>query len=609
MLVMISSLICDGYGEDTSAGRSGTMTAEYAQGLNYERWRGLMKITRRFDERSSFRLDEGLTVWLHDIPGYHPQWKMDQKLDYEFKYSVTPEFSWLVSGNTDRFLDRKTDRIGIEPHVTPLQPLNSEYSEFLPLSASSSGNSIFENYVGVGLNYQLHSGFNTKVNFGPLHKNKHDVVQDGFRMSAEIDGSDEFTSWQSSAWRDHLPNGSDYGLSGAFSGNYTFSDQAEDRFFVDYSFIDRQQPSVDNAAFHRKDESIKLSNHLISGITTNLPVAWKSEMSRERTDHISSLNRYSDLTYFWNNDVEMGWQSGTDVSGNFSGGIDIQQQQYFGRLNRGRRMYLGFMTTYLAASDTITVSSKAARYRFDTPDEADKNDRDELRYISEIRYSKPILPGFSGSVSLETDLTHLVYLYRPRSIENRWTRLFSLSSDFHWQSKSHDNLSRFKVVSHYSDYDYSPATESQSRVFRSFTAEDSLSVKVNKVLSLDTEFVLILDDHGRFRWDEWVQDLSEKGISTSTSLQSHWRIDQFRTGIGWQWHKRKTTIYLPTDETEPGESVMSSGPKFSFVYPYFVDDEVDGLQVRLDGSIMQVKDRLRGDYRLPDFRLSAAYTF
>ncbi len=625
VLIIIVSFACEGYGEESSSDQSGIMSAEYSQGLNYERWQGLLEMTKRFDENKSFYLNEQLTVWLHDIPGYHPQWKVDQKLDYELSHRVTSGLSWLVSGSLDRFLDRRTDRIGNDIRMMPMIPLENGYSENLPTLLVSSGNSLIEGFLGVGFEYSFQRPLNAKLNFGPLLETKDNMKQEGFRMSAEVSGTDEISDWKTSGWRDHLPNGSDYGLMASFNGNYMFSEQASDRFSVDYSLIDRQQQFAVGVPTDHKDESIKLSNHLKSGIATNLPVTWKSVMTRQRIEHLDLSGNFNGLTYIWNNDVEMDWNAGTTLLGRLSGGIDIRQQQFTRRLyqgeqinpnstisslNRGKRIYFGFSTSYLTSvSDSLTISSQAARYRFDTPDETDKNDRDELRYISSVRYSKMILPNFVCSVNLEVDLNHIVYIFRPRSIENRWTRLFSLSSELPWQGELLNNSARFKVVSNYSDYDYSPATESQSRVYRSFSAEDSLSINLSKVLSLEIDVALILDDHGRFRWDEWVQDLSEDGISTSTSIQSLWKIDQYSAGLGWLWHKRQTTIHLPSDQTQPGESVLSSGPKFSFVYPHSEDEEITGLQVRLEGSIVWVSDRLRGDYKLPDFRLSAAYTF
>ncbi len=610
-IIILSFPFGVGWSVPLTNSHDGHITANYMQGFNFERWQGTASIDRSFGEKQ-FKLDERLTVWMHDITGYYPQWKLDQELNFELQSPLTQTTGWLLVGEVERFLDRRARRVDDDEWYSPVSPLTTELLSLQSYTSAVAGNSILKGHLGLGSVYHPNEQTELKGVIGTLYEDRSDRKQQGVRLLVNLDFVDDDSQLQASGWRDHLPNGSDFGWLGLFNGYSSFSDQADNRFNVAYSYKDRQQQYfTEGISNRRSDEMVHLSNKLTSGNHTNYPIAWNSELSRGRTNHIVAIGNYTDLSFAWDNDIVLELKNSPTLFGTIAGGVNLQQQKYASRLNQGRRTHFRFRVDFVpspSGADSISLESRAIRYRFDTPDVTDTNDRDELRYVVSLQYGKKILPGFGVNIRLETDLNHLVYIYQPRSIENRWMRLITLATELPWEADLFNNSTRFAVSSHFSDYDYSPATESQSRVYRSFTAQDSLNVKFNRYLMIEADVALTVDDHGRFNWSEWVQDISEDGYGVTTAIHAKWTGEHYKTGFGWNWHRRRTTLHLSSEETEAGESVTSSGPLFNFTYPAELASG-SGLSINLRGAILWVDDRLRGVYRLPDIHLSVAYTF
>ncbi|MDP8228568.1 MAG: hypothetical protein P9M15_03850 [Candidatus Electryoneaceae bacterium] len=613
---------------------SGVLTATYRQGFNLEQWYGNILLNRMFGKTGSLEFDERLTVWLHHASGYQRQWKVNQQLDFTVQHPAKKPFDWLLTGEMGRFIDRQAHRTANDIRFFPLIPLEQDIS-FQQGSAQwntfGGTNNITDGYLGLGGAYNWQKQVTLNSVIGPLYDNHNGFIRHGLRWTAGLDGSNDKNSVQVDGWLDRFPGGNDYGWSAVLRGDYIFAGQGSDNFTILYSGDKRRQSfSLAEMANRRYDETLILSNHLTTGgqeylssRSTGWSMSWDSQMIRQRTTHSGGNIDYSNREFVWRNDLNLLWDISRDLSGNVTAGVDLQQQQYTGDIIQGRRAHLGQILHYTpSSSDTLSLETRAIRYRYDTPDESDYNDRDELRYLIALNYGKILSPQINLKFRLEIDLHHLVYIYRARSGDNRWTRLLTLSSELPWDDGPINNVARFAVTSHYTNYDYSPATESMSRVYRSFTARDTLRIAFSRRFDCEADFALMVDDHGRFRWSDWVEEISEDGYGYTFALKPSGTISDYRISAGWSWHRRRTTLHLTSGsagssgETADGESIRSSGPLFSFTFPASRYDgfsgsgrSFKGLRAELTGSILWVDDRLRGSYRLPDIHLLLLWSF
>ena len=612
---------------------SGVLTATYRQGFNLEQWYGNILLNRMFGKEGSIQCDERLTVWLHHASGYQRQWKVNQQLDFTVQHPIKKTFDWMLTGEMERFIDRQAHRPANDIRLFPLMPLEQGFS-FQNTSSqwSDAGrtNNITGGHLGLGGVYRWRDQVTFNGVVGPLYDDHNGFIRQGLRWTAGFDGANDNNNLQTNGWLDRFPDGNDYGWSAVLRGDYAFSDQGYDSFTMLYSGDDRRQSfSLAETESRRYDETLILSNHLTtseqeypSSRPADWSMSWDSEMIRQRTTHSGDRIDYSNQEFMWRNDLHLGWLISRVVFGNITGGIDLQQQQYAGSMTQGRRTHIGMISQYTpSSSDSLSLETHAIRYRYDTPDESDYNDRDELRYMIAVRYGKKLTPQFDIKLRLEVDLHHLLYIYRARSGENRWTRLLMLVAELPWNNEPVNNIARFAVTSHYTNYDYSPATESMSRVYRSFTAGDTLHIAFSHRFDCEADFALTIDDHGRFRWNDWVEDVSEDGYSYTIALKPSGTVGDYRIGAGWSWHRRLTTLHLASDgtgssgETVEGENIRSTGPLFSFAFPASRyagpsgERYSKGLRVELTGSILWVDDRLRGSYRLPDIHLLLLWSF
>jgi len=572
------------------------LSVQLTKGLDVDGWDCDLTINRPLFGNGRLTISQKLDILLHRAPGFHRQWKIDERFEFNINKPVSNNIQWLIDGELERFLDQYARDFKADFRPFSLLP-ESESIIINPSSESyDDENKIHRYYMGAGGTLKAFDIFQFDGTIGPIFEERRRNNQQGARLRFVFDGNAPMLGMQlkTNGWLDHLQSGNDNGFTASFNGEWHDIGAARERLFVYYNHSKQREFSLGTTELnHRRDEQLTIVNHLSSDISEPLRITWSSELTRQSTSRLGSNTRYSEFT--WKNQLEFNWKRNRWHGQNY-GGVDLQEQQYTGGLSQGQRTSLGFNITYnFDIADSLALETLAIRYRYDTPDESDYNDRDELRYKIHMKGGWQLLQCLGLRAHLDVDIHHLVYLYRDRSGENRWIRLFRFSVEVPWHENSIENIARFSVVSNYTDYDYQPAEDELSRVYRSFTASDTLLIKLTRNLSMEINLTGIIDDHGRFRWQDWVQDISEDGYGCNVAVIPTWDFSKFSISSGWSWHYRKTHLHLASDRTTPGESVRSDGP-------LLIIRTVSSrrFQGELAGSIRYVQDKQRGNYRLPD---------
>ncbi len=579
-----------------------TLVTTFAKGLEYDGWDGALHLSLPMPSDGWISIHENISVRLYRISGFHRQWRLDQRFDFRYEQQSEGWFKWLLAGEQERFSDQRAHRYADDVNYARFYPAGPRLSDIIGVSAGGGGG-ISSQHLALGAGYARPTDFSAWGSLGPIFEDRRGEKNSGVRLDLNLLGNWRGNNLRADGWLNRLNVGNDFGWSASISGEHAFSGEAGDMYTVSYRENGQREFSVsEESEGRRRDERLNISNRLSGGGDSPFRMVWDSEFSRQRIEHSGLPREYTDHEFLLENDVKVVYGGG-GFRGAVTGGLDLQEQQYEDALIQGRRSYMGIYAALLSSFlDSSAVEARVINYRFNTPDENDLNDRDELRYLLVLRAGKKLLPGLGARVKMEADLHHLVYIFRPRSAENRWSRMFSLSCELPWEEGSVKNISRFSMVGNYNVYDYTPADVELSRVYRFFSVDDTLQIQVHPRWELMLGTELLVDEHGRFRWDDWVEDISENGYSLTTSFMTYYNVHGLRAGFGWKTHHRYSWLHVEGDDRMRGDAVRSQGPAL-----YLRADPAERLNVVLNGQVLHVNDSRRGNFDLPDVRCSLTW--
>lgn len=540
---------------------SANIETRIVKGLDFD---GLVSRLDWFQGLSSLKtlnISHDFNVRLYQFPGFHRQWRTSEKTEFMLKGKLQDNLIWQVDGGYDYFRDEYARTLEKDRISTRYQPTNIQLDSQNQHPFSELKNEIQNYKLGFGLNYNPSDLVFISSRFGPKSEEKYSIQRDGIHTGLDIllKTSQSGMKVKSDGWIDFFEDKNDHGFAAEIFGEWGDSTLINNRFRSGYFTKNNQEitPGISRYGSRINDELL-LNNVLESRISPMWKFKWDSELNRKKSLNENTGNEYYEFQ--WENNLETTWK-GEFLHFMGFGGIDLQEQEYNHGLSQGRRTKLGLLFNLRETLlDSIGLRMLAIGYRFNTPDKLDFNDRDELRYQVSLDLGKNI-SSFSGIIlTLQTDLRHFVYLYRSRSAENRWTRLFQLTVAIPWKNSLINNHAKFSVTSNYTVYDFEEVDLQQSRVFRFLTCSDSLLLIFNRNLRVTINAKVIIDEHGRFSWDKWKADLSDKGYSYDVAVLPEYSQEYFNLAIGWGWSKREVKFQRGSTGNIADEMVKSHGP-------------------------------------------------
>lgn len=583
----------------TSFQPAGSLTLSAQKGLDLDGWEGKLDLNASDQEGNRARIYQTIDVKLHRLQDYLPQWKLNQQLRIEATHPYDDNLELVLTGEAGEFRDqfaRRHPSTGVDrsnmPTGTAIQ---------LPLLTITQLDEqrIRDGRIGAGSRWN-EGNFSVEALVGFLNDNRGEKNRSGFRVDISATQSSDSLRWMASGWLARFPDGSDHDLRAEMNGEYSFGQEAQDQFGVSYVSGRRFDISLTQIeAARRDDKRFNLTNRLLVEASKEIGFSWESEVNNQTASRNAANTTRSDREFVWKNGAEMTWTTDRQ-SAALEGGIDVQQQKYAGSITEGQRSRLGLeFNRQVGSYDTLGVHCSVLKYRYDTPEEQDHNDRDELRFISGFAVSHSVTPAFRLRTGIGADLSHIVYISGSRSGENRWTRQFSLFAETPWKDPPIANVARFSIISHYTDYDFAPFDETASRVFRTASATDTLKLDFGKGWNCQLSLAGELNDHGSLVWDEWMQNIAEEGYAYTIVVLPGFSRPDVSLSAGWVYHRRSSTLRSSTSTIFSGQSVRSSGPSVMLSLR-----PTNGFSLEASGTTMRVHDRERGDYTLPDLRLT-----
>lgn len=222
----------------------------------------------------------------------------------------------------------------------------------------------------------------------------------------------------------------------------------------------------------------------------------------------------------------------------------------------------------LSSGDTLGFVGSVGIYRYNTPT-GNFLDYDEQSLHAEAYYRHTFSPFLHAGVTLQTFLTHLVYLSGRFSSDNSWNRIFRFSPTVRYQPGDWlQNDVAAEVSANYTEYDFEELFQTvRGRSFRELRLRDSLTLQATNTLTLWASGELRISERSSFSWAQFAESPLERtrieggevGLSTS-------RYSGVQVGVGGKFFRVKSFRSNPQNVLEPYSDRVSFGPTMRVIW-------------------------------------------
>jgi len=164
---------------------------------------------------------------------------------------------------------------------------------------------------------------------------------------------------------------------------------------------------------------------------------------------------------------------------------------------------------FFFSSDSVNIKASIEKYQYDTPSDLNNDDRDELHIMAECLGTHVLNKNLIFHVLLGINLTHLVYIYKERSADNNWNRVFRLKPYLTWHLFDRLSfISEYEVLANYYDYDFDEFLEGiRSFVFRRYFFRNFFRYNFSKATDFSFGFQGEKEEYGKLVWDRFTQNI------------------------------------------------------------------------------------------------------
>ncbi|MFC1724314.1 hypothetical protein ACFL4T_01715 [candidate division KSB1 bacterium] len=219
--------------------------------------------------------------------------------------------------------------------------------------------------------------------------------------------------------------------------------------------------------------------------------------------------------------------------------------------------------------DSVNMSFYVEKHSYDTPSKINNDDRDELRINMQISHFYKIRPDLLIGGYLNIHLNHLVFLFKERSIENNWNRIFIFGTRVGYINPRFILRNSCEVISNYTDYDYEeylPAI--RSFVFRKFSNLTDFVYNLSKKSSLNMFLKLEKEENGMLDWSKFKQNVIFSKINWNFRTNYSYQISENFTifsGIEFLSRKYVSGIDIRSGSFE-SKNLDDFGVSFGFLF-------------------------------------------
>lgn len=499
--ITVISLYSDGYPAPQDSFSTG-----YNRGLSIESWRVGFNFQKTFSSLNRFHISENLLSSRLQITPDIDKWKDQHKLSLNFSRILSHRVHLNLVASSFIFSDKQSGYINdIRTHFMIIGATYHRQNLRIPAFIGVKQDRRFQQ-TDQGLTYSIGTElpyfalgeyinrFNAAYERDHLHRRKNSTLTVSYLVNRQFytDTSDSL--------------------------RLTLNNQRRDYYISNSGEIEsREEKSrgADNTLMYRIGTGLRCRlRGVISSrfLRISLISGPHKGLKRERKDfhtlgiiHIL-LRRSSfrgDMTFSYSSEEQKYILAETLPTSPYSGSMFLITPD-----NRSAYTTLTLRTGWrFSPSDSLILNMRLHRFRYDTPDPKNFDDRDELRFRMDLQENHSFSPTLNLRLALSLHLLHFVYIYGERSADNNWTRILRFNPTVSWQPSSRWRFSQsVEIMANYVAYDYeSHIPGIRSFLYRKFRLEDSTRVQISQKLSLQLLYRLELDENGKFIWDQWLE--------------------------------------------------------------------------------------------------------
>jgi hypothetical protein len=490
---------------------SDSLTTMFRQELDTRLWRVQENI--RVDHTNfSLRSSGYSSLTERRLSGYESQWKTDLSATIDLSRRLTNDIDLLIEMVGQDFRDREaayiTDRGQTQVSPTRFE-INESSTSRSPLGQNSR---IARSTTRTGLEYSPRPDFETSLLVGGSFDDQIEGSGEGFSGSSGLYWGSVFDSdfdVEADGWVNQYADRQNHHV---FTRGLTLNQFGDATNQLAASWRNRRSDlffGTSGQIVSRVSEEIRIDNRLAGPISPSITGIYDLSYRKTNVDYrgggpgpgdeMDLINRFSMRSYWGYWLGELSYQFGLE-------------DRTYGDLILGKNQVLTLLADWKHGPDSLSFRASTEKWRYDSPDSLETSDRDRLIHRISSGSSFRILDRTQLTLDALVLLDHVVNLHRQRSVDNRWNRVFRLSPGVEWKPASGwRNHAVFEILANYTDYDFEEETGSvRSNVYRRWSAADTVNVPLPLELKGTFSGRLDLEDRGRLRWDDFIQEVSDE---------------------------------------------------------------------------------------------------
>ena len=551
-----------------ASGTRDSLSVHYQRGIQTDLWAGAFGIERFLPSGVKMKFGDAFSSSrLQVMPG-PDKWKDQNQVDMEVSRPFHPGWLWLVQGNSFSFSDKQT----------------------------GYNNDIQTHYLGMGCALQTKT-VSLPVQIGVKSDRRYSRTDRGWSFQAGLDApAFSFSGYTNrlslQAEGDNLRRRKNAGLSLTYAMHRQFFTDTNDSLFVSLRRQRRDYYVSEAGDVESWDESRQdAENVLMYRLFGGMRIRFKGSLT-SRSLKISQVTgagkgvRRERRDFGAEGSVHAGFASRAFLA---DIGVDLSDEEQSYRFAKSATYspYSGGIYSVLpdnrshwttlslyshwgwSRSDTISVRAGLQKLAYDTPDPANVDDRDDLRFWISLQEMHAFSPELWIRLVVDAYTLHLVYLNGEKSADNNRTRIFRFTPSVGFSPSNRLRLVQSaEVMANYVDYDFETLFPGiRSFLYRKFRLDDSLQVRLHPALAFHLAQRIELDENGKLIWNRWLEEkLLERKSWTFSVEAAFMPVEDVTVAPGYSVYRREGYQYGQTSASGAGEGrertqeFISSGP-------------------------------------------------
>lgn len=510
----------------------------------------------------------------------------------------------------------KTNQVAIQDEYQGFISLNTHLSENWNLQVKNTSNALADNRVidlGKMAQHQILAGLQyapagqiTGAGYAGFEQNsQEEEIDQGLVYALNFEAYrlklDEFdaslaSSWNQSFLGNRTPHAGvakvillrDFGGGIDDSLSFTYNTQRSE-YYTSLSLHEQSIYETKHNIFHRNADLIEIMNQMKYDMDNNFVICASFGLSNRTIDRgfrwrdnlnsasiadsrIQEMQFYGTLSVQWlllqwlSADVRLSYME-RDERHPMGESADQYVEELRAQARKSentaqRTMLMTALSADIDKYNKLRIISSASILRYDTPDEANTDDRDELLITSGLEISHLFSSRLLLRVSADLTLFHLVYLRREQSANNNWNKVVRLSPSVEYGPASWiRTITRAEVLANYTVSDYENQLASiRSFSFRQAFWSDSTVIKISKNITCNILGSLRIFERGILKWQEYKEKPEEYSVEKILWPEIVWSSNEgFNVGVGFRYFGQDRYQYR-NNEKNIIQRVEAMGP-------------------------------------------------